>query len=375
MRALRDTLPVRRSLAGEVLAAVTDAAVRAAVRTLLADPDQSVRLRAAVALVCAADRAAVPVLIELLAEGPADQIWQAEEVLGTMAGGTAPPPEAAEELAVRQRLRDSWRTWYKTHGANLPLPLQPIPLPLLGFTTITGFSPPPDRTRSRVLEVDRHGKVRWQFTCTYPIDVRVSPTNRVLVSEGEAFRVTERDFKGNIHWQANTPDMPYNFQRLPNGNTFVNSRNHLLEYDPAGKLLFDRTTLEELVGGRKLADNQMVYLTGKGECVRLDASGKEIKRFPSGHNRDCGGVLDLTSRGTLLVSQCSKSMAEEFDLNGKSLWRTPGPVAPGLITRVRNSHFMVALFGQSAVVELDRTGKTVWRYEVPGYHPFTARKR
>ena len=86
-------------------------------------------------------------------------------------------------------------------------------------------------------------------------------------------------------------------------------------------------------------------------------------------------MLDLTGRGSLLVSQCSKSMAEEFDLEGNSLWRTPGPVAPGILTEVRNGHFMCAVFSQSNVIELDRSGKTVWRYEVPGYHPFLARKR
>jgi len=68
-------------------------------------------------------------------------------------------------------------------------------------------------------------------------------------------------------------------------------------------------------------------------------------------------------------------MAEEFDLEGKSLWRTPGPVAPGLLTEVRNGHFMLAFYTQNAVVELDRNGRTVWRHEVPGYNPFLARKR
>jgi hypothetical protein len=86
-------------------------------------------------------------------------------------------------------------------------------------------------------------------------------------------------------------------------------------------------------------------------------------------------VLDLTSRGSLLVTQCGRSMAEEFDLAGTSLWRTPGPVAPGVTTAVRNGHFMVANFYQSEVVELDRAGKTVWRYAVPGYNPFLARRR
>ena len=36
---------------------------------------------------------------------------------------------------------------------------------------------------------------------------------------------------------------------------------------------------------------------------------------------------------------------------------------------------MVAIFSQNAVIKLDRTGKTVWRHEVPGYHPFLARRR
>jgi len=125
----------------------------------------------------------------------------------------------------------------------------------------------------------------------------------------------------------------------------------------------------------KLPDGQMVYLTGKSKCIRLDGSGKPVKSFASGENDQSGCVLDLTSRGGLFVSQCSKSMAEEFDLEGNSLWRTPGPDAPGILTEVRNGHFMCAVYSQSAVIELDRSGKTVWRYEVPGYNPIRARKR
>src|SRR5262249_43458294 len=312
---------------GEVLAAVTDAEVRAAVRKLLADPEPSVRLRVAVALVCATDRKAVPVLIELLAELHADLAWQADEILRTIAGGNAPSPAAADDVAARQKARDAWRAWYKAHGAEAKLVPQPIPPPLLGFTTFTAFTPPPDRSRSIVREVDRRGKVRWQFTAQYPLDVRVLANNRVLLCEGEVNRVTERDFKGNILWQVDTRTMPYNAQRLPNGNTFVAARSRLLEYDAAGKLVFDRD-VGDFVGAAKLPDGQFVYLKGDGNCIRTDASGKPVKTFVSGQNGETGCVLDLTSRGSLLVSQCSRSLAEEFDLEGKSLWRTPGPVAP-----------------------------------------------
>jgi RNA polymerase sigma factor (sigma-70 family) len=376
VKALGDGLSMRRAVAGEVLAVAQAAEVRAAVRKLLADPDRTIRLRVAVALVCAADREGLPVLIDLLAELPADQVWQAEEILRTVSSSKALPPETADDLADRQKLREAWRTWYTAQGTKIKLARQAIPPPFLGFTTITALTPPPDRTRSRVFEVDRNGKVRWQFTCLYPVDVRVLSGNRVLVSECEGRRVTERDFKGNIHWQVDTADMCYNIQRLPGGNTFVSTRHHLLEFDPIGKTVLDRTTVEEMVAAAKLPDGQIVYLErASGKCIRLDVSGKPVKSFNAGHGSTTGCVLDLAGRGSLLVSQCDAGAAEEFDLEGKSLWRTQGGMAPGVVTRVRNGHVMVADYAEGAVIQLDRTGKVVWRYEVPGYNPFIARQR
>jgi hypothetical protein len=135
--------------------------------------------------------------------------------------------------------------------------------------------------------------------------------------------------------------------------------------------VFDRP-VEEFVGAAKLPDGQFVYLDRKGMCIRTDAAGKTLKTFVSGQNDQTGCVLDFTPRGTLLVTQPKK--AEDFDLEGKSLWRTPGD-SPGILTDVRNGHFLAASFSQSAVIELDRTGKSMWRHEVPGYHPFLARRR
>jgi HEAT repeat protein len=376
VKALEDSMPVRRAVAGEVLAAVNDAEVRAAVRKLLADPDPAVRLRVAVALACAADKEAVPVLIELVGELPADQAWQADEILRTIAGAKA-PPGTADDAAACKKLQGAWRAWHTANAGNLKLAVQPLPEPYLGFTTIAAFSMPPDRTRSKIIEVDRRGKVRWQFTCYYPVDVQVLPHGRVLVSECEAGRVTERDFRGNILWQVIPPSAPYNVKRLPSGNTFVSTNSRLLEYDPAGKLVLDRH-VGGMIAAQKLPDGQFVYLTGKGECVRLDADGNEVKRFKSGENGHSGCVLDLSPRGDLLVSQCGQSMAEEFNLDGKTLWKTPEPVAPGapgIVTATRTGHIICAVFYQSTVLELDRSGKTVWRYETPGYQPFLARRR
>jgi RNA polymerase sigma factor (sigma-70 family) len=376
VKALQDAAPVRRAVAGEALAGVADAEVRAAVRKLLADPDAEVRLRVAVALACAADRQAVPVLIDLLADLPADQWWRAEEILSPLAGAKAPPPVAGDDAPSRQKHREAWRAWYAAHGANAKLTPRPVPPPLLGFTTIALLAPPPDRTKSRVMEVDRHGKERWGFTCHYPVDVRVLPGNRVLVSEFEAMRVTERDLKGNILWQVkDLQSAPYNVQRLANGNTFVAAGRHLLEFDAAGKTVFAKD-VEEAAAGYKLPDGQMVYLTAaKGMCVWLDAAGREVKRFHSAHYGESGCVLDLTPRGSLLVTQGFKNAAVEFDLEGNPLWQVQGNNLTGIATEARNGHLTVANLYQSRVVRVDRSGRVVWQCQTPGFNPFLARQR
>src|SRR5262249_49770409 len=134
--------------------------------------------------------------------------------------------------------------------------------------------------------------------------------------------------------------------------------------------------VEEIVAAAKLPDGQIVYLTNIGKCIRLDAAGKAVKTFESGWKGESGCELQLTSRGGLLVSECPKrTLAQEFDLEGKSLWQTSGPVVPGILTEARNGRLVAAVWDAGAVVELDRNGATVWRYEVPGFNPFLARKR
>ena len=78
---------------------------RAAVRKLTEDADTAVRLRVALALACAGDREAVPVLIDVLPQLGRDQAWQVEDVLYRLGGGKGPalrPGEAARADVPRR---------------------------------------------------------------------------------------------------------------------------------------------------------------------------------------------------------------------------------------------------------------------------------
>jgi hypothetical protein len=373
--ALNDTLPARRAVAGAVLAAVTDGKVRAAVRKLLADPSVSVRLHVAIALVCAADRDAVPRLIDLLADLPSGELWKAEEILHRVAGVAAPQIEAAEDAVTRPKYRDAWKAWWKDNAATTKLTALPVPPPLLGFTVIAAIVDK-DSTNSRILEVDRNGKVRWQFDgVNYPVDVHVLPGNRVLISEINGRRITERDFKGNILWQKDgLPARPYNAQRLANGDTFVCTGAGLMQFDGDGKTVLD-IKVDKPLAGCKTADGQMFYLKGDGSCTRLDAAGKEDKRFVSGQDDSSLCGIDLTPRGRILVELPRQNAVGEFDVHGNRL-RQPTVAPRTNYTGLRNGHVMAANFPNGYVAEVDRAGKVVWQYQLQGgYNPWRARQR
>jgi HEAT repeat protein len=124
VRAQADPAAPRRITAGLALCRASRGRPVPEVRRLLRDPDALVRLRIAAALAEQNDEEAVPVLIALLVDLPADQAWQAEEALSRLASGLAPTvtlkPEEAGKPAGFRAYHDAWEKWWRTHdGATL----------------------------------------------------------------------------------------------------------------------------------------------------------------------------------------------------------------------------------------------------------------
>lgn len=119
--ALTDKLPLRRAIAGEVLAAVGGVTHRGAVRKLLSDTHKRVRLHIAVALTYVGDKDAVPVLIDVTADLPWEQTREAQELLLLLAGAKAPRNASVGDAPARIKYRDDWNTWWKEHGIAVDL--------------------------------------------------------------------------------------------------------------------------------------------------------------------------------------------------------------------------------------------------------------
>jgi hypothetical protein len=417
LQALSDPLPLRRSVAAEVLVGTGGVKHWQAVRPLLKDTDRSVRLRVALALINSHDKEAVPALIGLLAELPRGEVWEAEDLLHRLAGSKAPKvPFGADDAAARKKLANAWHVWWKTHGAEVNLASLEKTISSSGLTLIAeadakgagfgGGGPVGAGQNGKVFALDRTGQVRWKIdNLDHPIDVQLLPGGRVLIAEYYGKRVTERDFKGKILWEVNLPNYPANVQRLANGNTFValygtplgkaNGQPTLVEVDPTGKTVASFNAPAGAAGGpaglpggfagiirdmifaaHKTADGKMVCLMYDQSCVWMDATGKEIKRFAvplakGSSPLNTVGNIDVTPKGHVLFAHRDGTVAE-YDMDGKVVWQAK--VNGTRATRLANGNTLVALLN-GGVVELDTAGRTVWQYDLPSGQQATRARR
>jgi HEAT repeat protein/outer membrane protein assembly factor BamB len=356
LRTLSDTQPQMRAIAAEALIQGGGAEGRAAARKLLKDDAPAIRMRVALALAMARERDGVTVMIDLLPVLPADQVGQVEEALYQLAGDTAPDVPLGAGAAEKKKCRDAWAAWWKVNAGRVDL-ARLTTHPTLGFTLIS------DPGSGRVFELDRTGKERWSITgLAGPVDAVVTPGNKVLISEYNQRRVTERDFKGTILWSKQLRDNPVNVQRLPNGNTFIATDSFIVEVDRTGKEIYTINNLAGVFAACRSRKGPIVCLTGGGECITVDTAGKRLHGFNANHiNQNIAG-LDLLPNGRIIVTQTNRNKVVEFDSSGKSLLELDAPGAR-TATGLSNGHILVTSQNNQRVFELDRAGKTVWEYK------------
>ncbi len=354
--ALRDPAPLKRGAAGYLLGRAEDVKQREGVRPLLLDRDSSVRLRASQGLLAGKEKLAVPVLIDLLAS-PANEItWQAEDLLLRIAGESAnlPTLDSTKEGA-RREYRDRWAKWWSDNAGKIDLARIDSDPPQRGWTVVAQMS------TSKVYEIDRQGKVRWNIEgLSGPIDAQVLAGDRVLIAEHHGSRITERNLQGAILWEKRLDDRPVQAQRLPGGNTFICTYSAMMEVKRDGTQVYchrPEGTAGQIYGGQKLRNGRIVCITLDGRILEIESStGKVLKSVASGLS-GCYSVQALP-RGNFLVSSYNEGKVHEIDAVGKVVWKYELASAYHA-ERLPNGNTLVSSHGGSRVVEIDRTGKVL----------------
>jgi hypothetical protein len=332
------------------------------VSKLLRDPEARVRLRVGLALAAARDRDAVPVLIALLGELPAEETADIEELLASLAGDKAPTASPGTTPASRREYRAAWEGWYRAHKDQVTA------------ERLAAAFRPRDRTlivllnAGRVIDVDAGGKTLWQVEgLKFPLDAQYLPGDRVLVAEYEGGRVSERNRKGEVVWEKKVLN-PIVAQRLPNGNTFIATSSRLLEVDPSGREVWEQPPPQR---GRVMkalrlrnGDVAVVTMLGGSRFFVIDREGT-IRHSFGVELSTSGGRLDVLRNGHVLIPERGHGRVAEYDKAGKVVWqaRFTDPVAA---VRVARGNVLVTGMNSEKAVELDRKGKVVWEHKADG---------
>ena len=185
-----------------------------------------------------------------------------------------------------------------------------------------------DTYGGRVIEIDKHGKVRWQLKdLDNPVCVQRLENDRTLVAEREGGRVSIFDRDGKVLWQIKNLGHVWYAQRLDNGHTLITA---------CGPMLFDRGKVIEVDENKKVV----------WEMDQLDAP-RSCQRLPNGH--------------TLIVERRMKRVIE-LNRRGKLVWKKSQLNAPLSAQRLDNGHTLITEWRPARVLEVDGEGKTVWSY-------------
>jgi HEAT repeat protein len=356
VKALTDKVAARRAAAAVALCSGPLTDHLADLRKLI-DPktekDAGVRLRVALALAGTGDKEAVPSLIRLIEDTPAEQSRPAEDFLLRLARGV-PPKDLPEVESKRKDRAAAWRKWWDDNKKTAVMPDRPAEVRRRHLDHVLLIQWKNDQ----IVELDRNNKVLMAITgLKTPFDAQFVGKNRVLIAEHDGLRVTERDFKGNVLWKKTNLDFyPMQVQSLGNGDVFIVGKGKIIQVNRAGRevLTINRPN-SDVRAARRLPGGQIVLITKEGEYELLDRTGKRSKAVKLPNVGD--EQIEILDNGHVLVPLDGEVV--EYNRDGKAVWSVKA-VQPVHAVRLPNQHVLVSSSkSPSRFVEYDRAGKKV----------------
>jgi HEAT repeat protein len=357
LEAAADKNAAKRAAAGVVLTRSGSEEHRPAVRKLLEDADPIVRLRVGLMLVAQKEKNAIPVLIDLLAKLPQEEIWPIEDILYRLAQDKAPTVDTGPDGDVAKNYRDAWAKWWQANEEKIDLAKIDLNAAQLGYTLLILLD------ANTVMEIDKDKKVRWKIdNLQFPLDAQMLPGEHVLIAEHNGNVVTERSRDGKVLWKKEIAE-PLMAQRLRNGHTFIGTRSQLVEVDQKGKEVFtySRPDGDAIMKAVKLPNGDMAAITDAGVFVRLNSAGKEIKTYAA-NLQYYGGRLEVLPNGHLLLPRTQNNDVIELDTEGKPTKFRAQFNAPIAAVRLPNGNTLITSMSQQKTLEVDKAGAKVWEY-------------
>jgi len=357
-QSLEDAAAERRAVAVQLLQRSPDPAIQKQLRLRLNDKDSQVRFHVAMHLLKKNDRAAVPVLIDVVREGANPMHWQqAEEALYELGGELAPKVEVGEGSAdERKQAAERWKKWWQEKGDQIL------------------FGRKDERATDVAVVCDTDGKVfEWRPDAkgafeisgdlVQPVDAHWLPGNRVLIADQSGRVVTERDYSGKVLWKKVCSDGPVTIQRLANGNTFIASMTRVSEVRRDGFEVYSYSIdpNNTISDANRMPDGRIAICCFNGQLLILSPQGKTL------HKQNLGGrgAVEALPNGRLLITQVGTAKVTEMDAEGKVHWEVKVD-GTWFGTRLPDGGTLIALKQNKKMVKVDASGKIVWEKDIDG---------
>jgi outer membrane protein assembly factor BamB len=309
-------------------------------------------------LVRAGDKQAVPVLVDLLGEGPIPLGWRAQELLYRIAGDKGPAEALAEDdRRKRAAIANAWRGWWKAAEPTTQLASINLDEALQGINVICE-----EANNGRVWACRADGKPLWEIKGVMAWDAQLLPNGRVLIAEHNAGQVTERELTGKVLWTKRVGNSLTSCRRLPNGNTFIGSFGEVTEVDPKGTTVYSykHPTGGLMARAHRLRNGHLVFAVGGDKVVEVDAKFQDVRTLKVPPNGDSWISVEPLSGERVLIAPYGAGKVYESDSAGKILWECSAPT-PMSAVRLPNGNTLVSSNTDHSVIEYDRSGKEVWK--------------
>ena len=364
LKSLNTENPRVKLASGILLLPFDDANSKEAIKTILEDKNPWIRNRIALALANLADKTAIPILINTLADLNQEQSSDTETFLFELAGANLPTdlPTAPSD---RKKTKDAWLAWWSKNADKTSLTkslLGNLQAVSKGNTIISSLA------NNQVLELDRNGKARWTITgLSGPMDAQALPNGRILITEHHNMKITERSTKGDILWTKTVTSNPLSATRLRSGLTSITCRNMILEVDRSGKEILNLPRPQsDIMSAERLRDGSYLVATNQMTLLKIDRTGKEsnIVRLPLGV---ASHANDILQDGTVILPLTWHNKLQEIDPSGKVVLDITVN-QPTAAVRLSNKNILIATQTvPPKLIEFDRTGKQL--SEKQALHP------
>jgi len=192
-----------------------------------------------------------------------------------------------------------------------------------------------DYGMSKVVRIDKAGKITWEMPAPGAQDVWILEDGNVLYTHKKGVRIATPARK--VVWEYTTAkgNEIHSCQPLPGGKVMIAESGpmRIIEVDRAGKI------------------TREVKLTTK--CKRTHGQMRNVRKLENGN---------------YLVGQYSDGVLREYNQAGRIVRDIPQKMAFGDIRRA-NGNTIVATGDSHAIIEVDPAGKVVWKItenELPG---------